>query len=943
MSELIRHLRNTGTVDPQQLDAAFRRQQIYGGSLDTVLLELSYVTPARMDELLALACGLPPVPAHMFDPRVRPWESLPKELVDLGWVMPLDVVDGKLHAAVHPELGDDKLAQLRRSVPGVVPMVTAECCLARLASERTGSVIPQRYAVLAMSYVDELRRSGDGESDVGLGDATPAPWMSSPALERPSTLGPDTVPPPTTEAPSVETTQEMPRFRAPRREQDAPAPRDEERTRAIAQPPPVRNPNVEAPLPAPPPYQESPWRPKTEHNLPSLVPREPEPSPERSTMEGAATISSEIASPPAPTPAPTDPPTLTGATRQADVPVAAAFREQFGAAKAEVANARDRDAVTSALARACMLISPRVALFGIKKEGLRGLETPTAISGIDGTVTPISALIENALEAGPVRDRASDLDLRLTVGQESAVPCLLAPVCVRDRPVLLVYMDRDGAEFTDDDVERVKELTRAANHGLEAVLKLLASKRAGPETARPAPDPPPEPADTRRPPPGKPARAHATLEMPNLIGGREGAPRLPNLVEPELPVRFTTLVGQGPGPDLGSAASTASSASGSPASADSQARTLPGLDPSPTADQTTPAGDAHSIWNTPSAPPTPAGESVNKIITLTSAPPPPASPGITPLAAPINPQTTRGQLVFEEEEATEVSRVPPSDSMEARIDACLQSALGGGATVGEVMGFGERALLRIAARFPGPIDVFRRDLDTLAPPAAHGALIRLAIQIGEPIVPHLVELMDHRSPNVRFYAAFVFQALRDDRCIKALAERAFDSDTDVRAIAMRVLETYSRSPDFSAAAAHVRAELTSENRTKQLHAARGLGTLRDTDSVATMIELLSNKDRYIQEAALESLCSITGQQLGLKPHRWRKWYADNGARHRVEWIMSSLQHRDVAVRRWAADELRRVTGQDIDFPATGEQTLRDASLRRWMEWWHNQGRAQFGA
>ncbi len=51
--------------------------------------------------------------------------------------------------------------------------------------------------------------------------------------------------------------------------------------------------------------------------------------------------------------------------------------------------------------------------------------------------------------------------------------------------------------------------------------------------------------------------------------------------------------------------------------------------------------------------------------------------------------------------------------------------------------------------------------------------------------------------------------------------------------------------------------------------------------------------------------------------------------------MDGLRHRDVAVRRWAADELVRITGQRIPFPVEGDRRSRDAALKLWLEWWEN--------
>ncbi|MBL4684697.1 MAG: hypothetical protein JKY37_08925, partial [Nannocystaceae bacterium] len=230
----------------------------------------------------------------------------------------------------------------------------------------------------------------------------------------------------------------------------------------------------------------------------------------------------------------------------------------------------------------------------------------------------------------------------------------------------------------------------------------------------------------------------------------------------------------------------------------------------------------------------------------------------------------------------------------------------------------------------------------LPPPAAHGPLIRAAIAAGPPMVPHLLELLHHPNPDIRFYAAYIFQELRDDRCAATLCTLAFDVSGDVRVIAMRVLETYSRAEQFTFASESVRARLGSSDKTERLYAARAVGTLRDVQAVHELIELLASKDRFIQEAAIESLCSITGRQLGLKPHRWKSWYAEHRERHRIEWIIESLRHKDLPVRQWAAHELSRITGHRIAFTPLADKRARDNAVRAWTDWWNAAGKSRMG-
>jgi hypothetical protein len=290
-------------------------------------------------------------------------------------------------------------------------------------------------------------------------------------------------------------------------------------------------------------------------------------------------------------------------------------------------------------------------------------------------------------------------------------------------------------------------------------------------------------------------------------------------------------------------------------------------------------------------------------------------------------------------DAEDQQRATPSDSLTARIDDALARVARGEERVGAVLAFGEGALRRVAQRFPGELDVLRRDLDVLPPPSAHGPLLRTCIDLGPQITPYLLALFDQGNAAIRFYAAFVFQELRDPQCMPRLASACFDAEIDVRTIAARVLETYSRSAGYEDAISIVRRELGSADLSRQLHATRAGGTLRDIWAVPQLIDLLGHRERPMQEAALEALCTITGQQLGLKAPRWRAWYGEHGRRHRVEWLVSTLEHKDVAVRRWGYDELRRITGQSIPYSATGEPREREAGVRRWLEWWSRDGRA----
>jgi HEAT repeat protein len=287
---------------------------------------------------------------------------------------------------------------------------------------------------------------------------------------------------------------------------------------------------------------------------------------------------------------------------------------------------------------------------------------------------------------------------------------------------------------------------------------------------------------------------------------------------------------------------------------------------------------------------------------------------------------------------------PPSAPAEdPALEALLQAALAGSARperlAAELRARGRAALHRLVQRFPGPIELAREELRHVASPSAQGPLLRLCVAIGEELVPLILSRVDDPDAHVRFYCALIFQELRSPSAAPALAELAFDADPGVRTIAMRVLETYSRASTYMRALKRIRGELSGDDHRRRALAFQALGTVRDVKSIPRMVEALAEHDPDLRTAALTALCSITGQHFGLNIERWRAWYASRCDRTRVDWMLESLAHSEVAVRRWAADELMRITGQRLPFPASGAPTERAEAIERWQAWWSaHQGR-----
>ena len=590
---------------------------------------------------------------------------------------------------------------------------------------------------------------------------------------------------------------------------------------------------------------------------------------------------------------------------------------------------QSRDACLSALTAAALELCSRVALFRIERdrEQLRGLSIAGCIPESRGASVPLTAELEASLTGQTPLEAARDLDLRLAVGEERAHPCALLSIAIRDRNVLALYADREG-ELLDE--ARRTALRELCDHAARRLAEILLMRRApaqssGPESSGPAEEQKGPVPLTRPLPPRPPIRRPPRTTPPGDFPKQRA--------EPE---------------EEQSASTSASEASEE--TEDERSNTLLGLK-SPAATQ--PRRDAPRrrtqspllpITLVDTGPPSPSSRTPtlpnNPAVPKATPLPKADSSGITSLSSPLLPPSIRGHLLFEDDpEDGESPRLTEHARIE-EIDDALDAVQRGDATVESLRPFGEDLLLRVTDRFPGPLDILRRQVDQLPPVAAHGPLIRIVLELGEAMVPYLVELCRHPRAEVRFYATLIFQALRDERCIPVLAERIFDEDPDVRAIAARVLETHRNAPDFQRALTQVREALNGEQNAR-LQAIRASGTLRDVHAIPQLIEGMRDRDRYVQEASLEALCSVTGQQLGLKPHRWRQWHREHQHQHRLQWLIESLQHRGIAVRRWAYEELTRITGEPLDFPIEGSKNDRDAGIRRWKQWWDERGAQRF--
>jgi hypothetical protein len=248
-----------------------------------------------------------------------------------------------------------------------------------------------------------------------------------------------------------------------------------------------------------------------------------------------------------------------------------------------------------------------------------------------------------------------------------------------------------------------------------------------------------------------------------------------------------------------------------------------------------------------------------------------------------------------------------------------------------------RALTR---RFPGTVRVDRFAVTGRTLRAAqYGGLLELVIRLGSAASELLIERMSAPQRDVRFYATVCATELRPRSAVFALAERLFDQDFGVRAAAVEALTGYAPQ-ELGHALLRARRAVHSSDPDVVAAASGALVALGDTDSIPDLIGVIERSGRG-GDHARRALTALTAQDFGASERKWRKWYEAARRRHRIEWLIEGLGHKEDAIRESAINVLRRLTGEYFGYHHDLPRKERDAAAERWSAWWRDTGQRRF--
>ena len=116
----------------------------------------------------------------------------------------------------------------------------------------------------------------------------------------------------------------------------------------------------------------------------------------------------------------------------------------------------------------------------------------------------------------------------------------------------------------------------------------------------------------------------------------------------------------------------------------------------------------------------------------------------------------------------------------------------------ELLAAGDAGLELLCNVFPGRLSVDRYAPDALRRPVGeHGPVLAAILRFGDRCAPRLIKLCDHLSPDIRFYATFMFTALSTPPTAKVLTDRLLDADPGVREVAARAVARHRETEEFA--------------------------------------------------------------------------------------------------------------------------------------------------
>jgi hypothetical protein len=336
----------------------------------------------------------------------------------------------------------------------------------------------------------------------------------------------------------------------------------------------------------------------------------------------------------------------------------------------------------------------------------------------------------------------------------------------------------------------------------------------------------------------------------------------------------------------------------------------------------------------PQAAPAPAAPTLPRLVEAELSPPSLSlAHAARPLKPPLEPNTQRLPSVI----------VDMTGDTTPLLDRLLA---GDSQASAEVAAGGEAAASMLAALLPGPITSPLRQGTGGGPARASecGPVLRTLAKIGVAAVPAVITRTSAEDPHVRAWAARLLGEMPCGEAAQAVASGIVDDEAEVRRGALaagRMLQGDGAAREALRETLLAIAHDERRSEDTRVIAIEALEDVRDAGAVPALIGLLAAESRQVAASSIHALRVLSRQDFGPEVQTWRRWWDENGHRHRVEWLIDALMHEVAEVRRAAGDELKSVTKEYFGYYDDLPLKERGRAQQRYRDWWDTKGKARF--
>jgi len=204
----------------------------------------------------------------------------------------------------------------------------------------------------------------------------------------------------------------------------------------------------------------------------------------------------------------------------------------------------------------------------------------------------------------------------------------------------------------------------------------------------------------------------------------------------------------------------------------------------------------------------------------------------------------------------------------------------------------------------------------------------------------VLERLSDPDPEARGWAMHLLIEFPYEEAIPQVLTGLCDPDASARASAALAFSAIAKVlPDEARDGARALARM--DEPACRAAALLGMGRLRQSALVPDLIHALADSDQRVVAAAHDGLTQVTWHDFGNDARLWLKWWENNAARHRIEWLIDSLTHDVSEIRRGAGEELRALTREYFGYASDLPPRERDRAQQRYRDWWITEGRTKF--